>query len=306
MLRYIGSRILQSLLVLWVVVTLAFVMMKSMKTDPFASEKAASPYVVKQNKEIFGLDKPLIVQYGLYIKNALKGELGWSLKYEGLSVSEIIRSSFPVSLRLGLFALALALAIGVPIGVIAAVKKNGLWDHLPMSLAMLGICLPTFVMGPLLSLGLGLRLGWFNVAGLAEWSDWVLPSLTIGLFYSAYFARMAREGMLEALSQDYIRTAKAKGVPGWRIVIKHALRAALLPLLSVLGPAMAGLVVGSFVVERVFQIPGLGQHFTEAAMTNDYSLVLGTTAFYCALLVGANLVVDLLQVMLNPRLKFSN
>jgi oligopeptide transport system permease protein len=174
-----------------------------------------------------------------------------------------------------------------------------------MSLAMLGICLPTFVMGPILATIFGLKLGWFNVAGFTEWSDLILPGTTIGLFYAAYFARLARAGMLESLSQDYIRTAKAKGLPGWRIVVFHSLRGGLMPLISFLGPAMAGLVVGSFVVESVFRIPGLGQHFTEAAMNKDYSLVLGTTAFYCALLVVANLAVDVLQVLLNPRLRFS-
>ncbi len=305
MLRYLLSRFLQSLLVLWVVVTAIFFMVKATPGDPFASEKAASKYVIEQNNKVFGLDKPLLVQYGIYLKNSLQGEMGWSFKAEGRSVREIITESFPTSMRLGLLALAIAVVIGTPIGVIAAVRQNTLSDYLPMSLAMIGICLPTFVMGPLLAIVFGLKLGWFNVAGLSEWSDWVLPATTMGLFYAAYFARLARAGMLETLSQDFIRTAKAKGVPGWRIVIFHALRGGLLPLLSFLGPAMAGIVVGSFVVERVFQIPGLGQHFTEAALNKDSALVLGTAAFYCAILVVANLLVDVLQVILNPRLRFA-
>ena len=305
MARYLLSRLLQSLAVLWIVLTLAFFMVKATPGNPFASDKASSPFVVAQNNKVFGLDKPVPVQYAIYLKNLLNGEMGWSFKYEGRSVSEIIRDSFPTSLKLGLVALIIAILIGTPIGVIAAVRQNTVTDYVPMSLAMLGICLPTFVMGPILATIFGLKLGWFNVAGFTEWSDLILPGTTIGLFYAAYFARLARAGMLESLSQDYIRTAKAKGLPGWRIVVFHSLRGGLMPLLSFLGPAMAGLVVGSFVVESVFRIPGLGQHFTEAAMNKDYSLVLGTTAFYCALLVVANLAVDVLQVLLNPRLRFS-
>lgn len=305
MFNYIVSRFFQSLVVLFVVVTAVFFMVKSTPGNPFSNDKASSKYVVEQNNKIFGLDKPLYVQYGRYLSNLSRGELGWSFKAEGRSVREIISESFPISMQLGLLALAIAIVIGTPIGVIAAVKQNSLSDYVPMSLAMIGVCLPTFVMGPMLAILFGLKLGLFNVAGLMEWTDWILPSTTMGLFYAAYFARMARAGMLEILSQDYIRTAKAKGIPGWRIVMVHALRGGLLPLLSFLGPALAGIVVGSFVVERVFQIPGLGQHFTEAALNKDYALVLGTAAFYCALLVGANLLVDILQVILNPRLRFA-
>ncbi len=306
MVRYIIKRFVQSLLVIWAVVTAAFFMIKATPGNPFASDKASTKFVVEQNMKIYGLDKPLSVQYVRFWNNALQGEFGYSFKYEGRSVREIIADSFPTSLKLGLLALAFAVLWGVPIGVYAAVRQNTWQDFLPMGLAMLGVGLPSFVMGPLLALLFGLKLGWFNVAGLTDWSDWVLPSATIGFFYAAYFARMARGGMLETLSQDFVRTAKAKGVPGWRIVMFHALRGGLLPVLSFLGPALAGLVVGSFVVETVFLIPGLGQHFTEAALNKDYSVVLGTAAFYCTLLVLANFLVDILQVWLNPRLRFSD
>lgn len=306
MARYLFSRLTQSVFVLWAVVTLAFFMIKATPGNPFASDKAASKYVIEQNNKAFGLDRPLSEQYVKYLGNLLRGDLGWSFKFEGRSVREIIGEGFPISLKLGSLSLLMALGLGVPIGLYSAVRKNRWQDHLLMALAMLGICLPTFVSGPALAMIFGLKLGWFNVAGLYEWSDWVLPAATLGLVYTAGFARMTREGMLEALSQDFIRTARAKGVPGWQIVVKHALRPALLPLLSVLGPAVAGLVVGSLVVETVFKIPGLGQHFTEAIMNKDYSLVLGTVAFYCAFIVAANLIVDVLQVLFNPRLKFSN
>jgi oligopeptide transport system permease protein len=306
MVAYIIKRFVQSLVVIWLVVTSAFFMIQATPGNPFSSDKASTKYVVEQNFKIYGLDKPLAVQYVRFWQNALQGEFGYSFKYEGRSVREIIVDSFPTSLKLGLLALSFAILLGVPIGIYAAVRHNTWQDFLPMGLAMLGVGLPSFVMGPLLATIFGLMLGWFNVAGLAEWSDWVLPMATIGFFYAAYFARMARAGMLETLSQDFVRTAKAKGVPGWRIVMFHALRGGLLPVLSFLGPALAGLVVGSFVVETVFRIPGLGQHFTEAALNKDYSLVRGTAAFYCALLVLANFLVDIVQVWLNPRLRFSD
>ena len=305
MLRYILSRLIQSIVVLLIVVTMVFFMVKMTPGNPMAADKASSKYVVAQNNKIFGFDKPLGQQYFIYLGKLMQGEMGWSLKAEGRAVSEIIAESFPISLRLGLLAIAIAILIGTPLGVIGAVKQNTWADYVPMSLAMMGVCIPTFVMGPFLAVVFGLKLGWVNVAGIDQWSDWILPATTMGLFYAAYFARLARAGMLEVLSQDYIRTAKAKGVPGWRIVVFHALRGGLLPLLSFLGPALAGIVVGSFVIEGLFGSPGLGRHFTEAALNKDYSLVLGTSAFYCALLVAANLAVDVLQVMLNPRLRFA-
>jgi oligopeptide transport system permease protein len=303
--RYIFKRFWQAVLVIWAVVTVAFFMVRSTPGNPFMSEKASSKYVVEQNKKIHHLDRPLWEQYGYYLANAVRGDLGYSMKAEGRSVREIITESFPISLRLGLLALTIAVALGVPAGVYAAVRQNTWQDFFPMSLAMLGICLPSFVMGPLLATIFGLKFGWVNVAGVVEWSDWILPSLTVGLYYAAYFARLSRAGMLETLSQDFVRTARAKGVPGWRVVLFHALRGGLLPVLSFLGPALAGLVVGSFVVENVFLIPGLGRHFTEAALNNDYSLVLGTAAFYCAILVVANFLGDIIQVWVNPRLRFS-
>ncbi len=303
---YIFKRFWQSLLVFWAVVSAAFFMMKATPGDPFTSEKKSSKFVIEQNMRIYGLDQPLSTQYFRYWKNALHGELGYSMKSEGWSVREIIAVSFPISLKLGLLALTIAILLGIPAGIIGAVRQNTWQDYFPMSLAMLGICLPSFVMGPILALVFGLKLGWFNVAGLSELSDWVLPASTIGLYYAAYFARIARAGMLETLSQDFIRTAQAKGVPGWRIVLVHALRGGLMPVLSFLGPALTGMLVGSIVVERVFKIPGLGQHFTEAALNSDFSLVLGTAAFYCALLVVANFFVDMVQVWLNPRLRFAD
>lgn len=305
MARYLISRILQLGLTLWAVVTVTFFMVRLAPGDPFGADKVLSPHVRERINEYYGFDQPIYVQYGRYLGKLVQGDLGVSTKYEGRTVAEIIRDSFPISLRLGVLALCFALLLGVPVGIFAAAQKNTALDFLPMSVAMIGICLPTFVMGPLLSLFLGLKLQIFSVAGLFEWRDYILPALTMGLFYAAIIARMTRGGMLEVLSQDYIRTAKAKGVSGTKVLFKHSLRAGLLPVISYLGPAMVGIISGSFIIEKVFRIPGLGQHFVEAASTRDFTLVTGVTAFYAALLIVANLLVDIVLVLLNPRLKFS-
>ncbi|MBP7950177.1 MAG: ABC transporter permease [Verrucomicrobiales bacterium] len=307
MVRFLFNRIVQALLVIWALITITFFLVRMIPGDPFAGEKNLPESVKAKLREQYDLDKPLMVQYWKTISNiALRGDFGISTKYEGRTVNDFIREAFPISLRLGLFALAIALAIGIPAGLLAAVRQNTWADYAPMSVAMLGICLPTFVLGPLLALLFGIKLGWFNVAGLYEWRDWVLPSLTLGLVYAASIARMTRGGMLEVLSQDFIRTAHAKGLHPSRIVFRHALKAGLMPVISFLGPAVAGLVTGSFILEKIFQIPGLGSHFVEAATTRDVTLIVGTAAFYAVLITGCNLLVDVLMVLLNPRLKFGS
>ncbi|MGI8603112.1 MAG: ABC transporter permease [Verrucomicrobiales bacterium] len=301
--RFLLSRLVQSVLTLFAIVTVTFLLVHAAPGGPFKSERAVSPHIRKQLLAAYGLDQPLPVQYGRYLGNLLRGDLGVTTKYEGWTVGEIIRSAFPVSLQLGLTALTIALLIGLPIGIVAAVRRNSALDYAPMALAMIGICLPTFVMGPILALVLGIKLNFFNVAGWYDKTDWVLPSLTLGLYYAAYISRMARAGVLEVLGSDFIRTARAKGVPGSAVVLRHSLKVGLTPVVAYLGPALAGLVTGSFVVETVFQLPGLGQHFVAAARNSDYTLLLGVTVFYATLLIGANILVDLLQAWMNPRIR---
>jgi len=231
----------------------------------------------------------------------LFGELGPSFKYIGWDVDELIKRSFPVSMQLGLCALAIALCLGLPAGIIAALKKNSALDYVPMSTAMLGICLPTFVMGPLLILLFSSELGWFSPMGWYSLGDMVLPSLTLGLYYAAYIARLTRGGMLEVLNQDFIKTARAKGASETQVILKHALRGGLLPVISFLGPAFAGLISGSFVIETIFSIPGLGKFFVTAAFNRDYTMVIGTVLFYATLIIVMNLLVDIVQAWLNPR-----
>jgi oligopeptide transport system permease protein len=219
----------------------------------------------------------------------------------GWEVSELIAKAFPVSAQLGLFSLLIALVLGLPAGVLAALRKNSAYDYCLMTTAMLGICLPTFVMGPLLILLFSSWLGWLPPLGWYSFADMILPSLTLGLFYGAYIARLTRAGMLETLNQDYIRTARAKGASPIRVVLRHAIKGGLLPVVTFLGPAFAGLISGSFIIESIFFIPGLGRFFVTAAFNRDYTMVLGTVLFYACLIIILNLVVDLIQASLDPK-----
>lgn len=313
MLKFIVIRLLQAIPVLLVISTLTFFMVRLAPGDPFMQERQASPEIMQALREYYGLDKPLWEQYLIFHGNLLQGELPPSYVYSNRTVTELIAESFPVSATLGLSSLLIALGLGIPAGIVAAVRKNSLFDYGPMSLSMIGICLPTFVMGPLLQLLFGLQMGWFPVTGwsspfggglFSNFEYRVLPSLTLGLFFAAYIARLTRGGMLEVLSQDYIRTARAKGVSPSAIIWKHALKGGLLPVVSFLGPAFAGIISGSFVIETIFQIPGLGRHFVNSALNRDYSLVQGTVIFYATLIILMNLLVDVVQVMLNPRLRY--
>ena len=304
MFRFIAKRFLEMIPVLFVIATLTFFMVRLAPGGPFTTEKSIPPEIQKKLEAFYGLNKPLYQQYLDYMGNLLKGDLGPSFKYATWSVNELIWSAFPVSLELGCYGLAIALVLGLGAGIVASLRQNSAVDHISISLAMLGICVPTFVMGPLLVLIFGLGLGWVNASGWDSARDRILPSLTLGGFYAAYIARLARGGMLEILNQDFIRTARAKGASPKRVILKHALKGGLLPVVSFLGPAVADIITGSFVVETIFQVPGLGRFFVTAAFNRDYTMVLGTVLFYAVLIILLNLVVDVVQVWLNPRLRF--
>jgi oligopeptide transport system permease protein len=304
MIRLILSRIGQGVLTLFILVTLTFFLVRAMPGSPYTEDKKIPPHALKRMKEYTGLDKPMMVQYLTYIKNlVVHQDLGDLIKKDGVKVSEIIAESFPVSLALGALSIGIALLIGIPAGVIAAVRKNTGVDFAALAAAMVGICLPSFVIGPLLAVSAGLGLKSLNVAGWASPTDWILPAVTLGLINAAYLARLARGGMLDVLSQDYIRTAKAKGVSESRMVIRHALRGGLIPAVAFIGPAFAGMISGSFVIETIFQVPGMGQHFVNAATDREFFLIQGLVLFYGFLIVGANLLADLAQIALNPRLR---
>jgi len=304
MLRFAFRRFLQTIPVMLCIITVTFFMVRFAPGGPFTGEKAIAPEILRNLEAHYGLDRPLWQQYVNYLGNLARGDLGPSLKYSSRTVTEIIGEKLPVSLELGAWALLVAFALGLPLGVIAAVKRNTWLDYLCSSVGMIGICVPTFVLGPLLALIFGIHLQWFNVSNWYEPGDRVLPALTLGFVYAAYLMRLTRGGMLEVLGQDFIRTARAKGASETRIILRHALRGGLLPVVSFLGPAIAGILTGSFVIETIFQIPGLGREFVNSAFSRDYTLVLGTVILYAALIVALNLVADIVQVWLNPKLKF--
>lgn len=302
--RFVGSRLLQAIPVILVVITVTFFLVRIAPGGPFDSEKAVIPEVKAALEAQYRLDLPLFQQYTTYLADLARGELGPSFKYPGRSVNELIGAGLPVTAELGVYALLIATLIGGLAGVIASLKPNTAQDYVPMALAMIGICMPTFLLGPLLVLVFGIELEWLPVSGWGDIpGDKILPSITLGAAYAAYIARLSRAGMLEVLSQDYIRTARAKGLPEWQVVTKHALRGGLLPVIAFLGPAFAGLLAGSFVVETIFQIPGLGRFYVQAAFNRDYTMILGTTVFLSTLIVLFNLLSDILAAWLNPRLR---
>jgi oligopeptide transport system permease protein len=306
MLRFIGWRLLQSVPVLLAVITATFFLVRFAPGGPFAQEKAVIPEVQRVLEAQYRLDQPLLAQYGSYLRDLARGDLGPSFKYPGRSVNELIAAGFPATAELGFYALLVALVLGAGAGVIASLHPNTWRDYLPMSLAMTGICMPTLLLGPLLVLVFGIWLDWLPVSGWGDVpGDKILPSITLGAAYAAYIARLTRGGMLEVLSQDFIRTARAKGLPESVVILGHALRVGAIPVVSYLGPALAGLLSGSFVVETVFQIPGLGRFFVQAAFNRDYTVILGTTTFFAVLIVAFNLLSDVLVAWLNPRLRLA-
>ena len=302
--RFIGIRLLQAIPVILAVITVTFFLVRIAPGGPFSAEKAVLPEVKAALEAQYRLDLPLFQQYTAYLGDLAQGEFGPSFQYPGRSVNELIGAGLPVTAELGLYALLVAVIIGGVAGVIAALKPNTAQDYLPMTAAMIGICMPSFLLGPLLVLVFGIYLDWLPVSGWGDIpGDKILPAITLGSGYAAYIARLSRAGMLEVMSQDYIRTARAKGLPEWQVVVKHGLRGGLIPVVAFLGPAFAGLLAGSFVVETIFQIPGLGRFYVQAAFNRDYTMILGTTVFLSTLIVLFNLLSDILAAWMNPRLR---
>ena len=304
MLRFIASRLLQAIPVLLVVISVTFLLIHSAPGGPFSDEKAVPPEVARALEAQYNLDQPLWQQYVSYLGDVVRGDFGPSFKYSGRTVNELIAAGLPVTAELALYAMLVALFIGISAGVFAAIRPNTLQDYIPMSAAMLGICMPSFLLGPILILVFGIQLEWLPISGWGDIpGDKILPAITLGTGYAAYIARLSRGGMLEVLSQDYIRTARAKGLSERLIIFKHALRGGLIPVIAFLGPAFAGLLGGSFVVETIFQIPGLGRFYVTSAFNRDYTMILGMTIFFAGLIIVFNLLSDLLALWLNPKLR---
>ncbi len=303
MLRFILNRILQGLLVLFALYTITFFLAKAMPGEPFTTtEKSVSETTKQYQRKLYGLDKPLHQQYILYPQRVLGGDFGISTS-KGKPVRDIIAQSFPVSLTMGITSLLFAVGIGVPLGILSAIRKNTWIDWTLMAFAMIGICVPAFTVGPLLQIWIGSNIPWLKVAGWGDPQDILLPAFTLGLVSAAYLARLTRGGILEILSQDFIKTATAKGLSPTVVILKHSLRGGLLPSVAYLGPAFAALISGSFIVESIFLVPGMGQHFVNAAITRDEFLLLGVSMFFGFLIIVMNLVSDILTGILDPRVR---
>ena len=307
MLRYATRRFLGALPTLFILIALAFFLIRVAPGGPFDSEKALLPEVEANLRAAYNLDEPLYQQFGRYVWGLSRADFGPSFQYRDYTVTELIMTGFPVSLRLGGMAIALALLFGVTAGSLAALRQNTRTDYAVMSASMTGISIPNFVMAPLLILIFAVYLGWLPAGGLGDGSprNMVLPVIALALPQIAYISRLTRGSMIEVLRSNFIRTARAQGLPMHKIVLRHALKPALLPVVSYLGPATAAVITGSVVIEQIFGVPGLGRFFVQGALNRDYTLVMGVVVFYGVLIIAFNLLVDLAYAWLDPKVKYS-
>ncbi len=304
MLRYVARRTLYMLLALFVIISVTFFISKALPGTPFADDKL-TPQIRKQLYEKYGLDEPILVQYEKYMLNVAQGDLGNSFYFESRPVSQMILQRLPVSMFIGVQAVIFGLVIGMVLGIVAALRHNTLWDTLAVVVAVLGVSVPSFVLGPILQYWLGLKLGWFPIAFFESWIYSVLPSLALSVFVISTVARFIRTEMLEVMGQDYITLAKAKGLSGLAVILKHVLRNALIPLVTVMAPLTIYLITGSLVVEQIFAVPGIGEQFVQSIVVNDYSMILGTTIFFSVLFILALLIQDIMYGIIDPRIRIS-
>lgn len=300
---YIIKRIFNAFIVLWIVITITFFLMHAIPGGPFTAEKSLPPYVLHSIEERYKLNDPLYKQYGDYLCNLVQGDLGPSFKYPGRSVNDIIKDGFPVSFKLGIEAILIAIIIGIPAGILAGVKKDKWQDRAVNFFTTLGVAVPSFVVAALLIYVLSTKL---HLLPAAMWNGWryeIMPALALSGMPMSFIARLTRSSMLDILSQDYIKTARAKGLLWSKVLIKHALPNSLIPVVTYLGPMTASILTGSFVIETIFAIPGLGQYFVTSIYNRDYTVILGVTIFYSVIVIVLNMLVDLLYPLLDPRIK---
>ena len=300
---YIIKRIFNAFIVLWIVITITFFLMHAIPGGPFTAEKSLPPYVLHSIEERYKLNDPLYKQYGDYLCNLVQGDLGPSFKYPGRSVNDIIKDGFPVSFKLGIEAILIAIIIGIPAGILAGVKKDKWQDRAVNFFTTLGVAVPSFVVAALLIYVLSTKL---HLLPAAMWNGWryeIMPALALSGMPMSFIARLTRSSMLDILSQDYIKTARAKGLSWSKVLIKHAWPNSLIPVVTYLGPMTASILTGSFVIETIFAIPGLGQYFVTSIYNRDYTVILGVTIFYSVIVIVLNMVVDLLYPLLDPRIK---
>ncbi len=306
MFKFVIKRLLEAIPTLLVLITVSFFLMRFAPGNPFSSERALPPKVMENIEAKYGLDKPVIEQYFNYLGNLLQGDLGPSFKYKDYSVNELVAQALPVSAKIGVTAFVLAVFFGVSLGSIAALKQNSWVDYMLMSGAMVGVVIPSFVLAPILVLIFSIYLKWLPAGGWqgGQWQYMLLPVIGMMMHYISAIARIMRGSMIEVLSSNFIRTAKAKGLPTRHIILRHALRPALLPVVSYLGPAFVGIITGSVVIESIFGLPGIGQLFVNGALNRDYSMVLGLTILVGALTISFNAIVDILYAVIDPKISY--
>jgi len=308
MIRFIIRRLISLIPTLFLIVTFSFFIMKVAPGGPFSAERNPPPEVLANINKVYHLDEPIPKQYVRYLGNMLRGDLGPSFRYKDYTVNDLIGNTMPNSLILGITALCSALVFGLLVGLVSAVKRNSIADYASMSIAVIGISVPLFVVGPLLMLLFAVKLKWLPTSGWINGRQGlktlVMPALALSLPYFAYIARLSRASVLEVLRSDYIRTAYAKGLSYPVVLFKHALKGALLPVISYLGPAFAGIITGSVVIEKIFLVPGLGTFFVQSALNRDYTLIMGTVVMYSVILILMNFVVDILYAVIDPRISY--
>lgn len=305
MFKYTLKRIALTIVVIWVVVTLTFVLMHAIPGNPFAKEGRMPESVYRNLQRHFNLDKPLIEQYGLYLKDVARFNLGPSMKSQTMTVNDMINNGFPVSAHLGLQSLIFAVFVGLVLGITAALKHNKWQDYSAMVLSIIGISVPSFILATLLIKFVAVDWKLLPVATWKSWAHTILPTISLAMMTLAYLARLMRSSMLDVLGQDYIKTAKAKGLSQGTVIIKHGIRNAILPVVTVLGVTATNLLTGSFVIEKIFGIPGMGEMFVKSISNRDYPVILGSTIFYSALLTVLTLIIDLVYKLIDPRINVS-
>ncbi len=302
--KYILKRLVISIITILVLITVVFILVRLMPGDPFTNDKM-TPEIKANMEKYYGFDKPLSVQYFTYLKNILKGDFGYSLKYVNQSVNKIIGESFPYSFDLGMRALSISISFGLVLGIIAALYRGKVLDYGCVLIAIVGTSVPDFIIGALLQYFFGIRWGLLPVAQYQGIKYTILPSIALGFYTLAMVSRLMRASMLEVVQQDYIKTAKSKGISKFRITYKHQVRNAIMPVVTVLGPTIASVLTGTFVIESIYAIPGMGKYYVQSVQNLDYSLVLGMTVFYGVFLVLANMIVDILYGIIDPRIRIA-
>ncbi|MCM3741986.1 ABC transporter permease [Oceanobacillus luteolus] len=306
MLKYILKKLLIMLFTLWIIITLTFVLMVSVPGSPFNSESSSNEIVQQNLEKHYNLDKPMHIQYLLYLKSVVTFDFGPSIKQPNQTVNDLLGRGFPISAELGIVTIIVALISGITLGILAALRHNRIIDYAAMAIAVLGISIPNFILATLLIQQLSVNWGIFPVATWKSWSHMVLPVLALATGPMAIIARLTRSTMLEVLTQDYIKMARAKGLAPWKIIVKHALRNALMPVVTIMGTLFVGIMTGSFVIEQIFAIPGMGKYFVESINHRDFPVIMGTTVFYSSFLIIMLFLVDIAYGILDPRIKVNN